>query len=195
MTTLTNTTTRTGALAPLLGAAPAARINVGVPQRVGALAVLPLFGPDHGARVSSPREGIKLMRVEGYGNVELRNDGGGVAIVPLHIGWIQDRAQNHALCRSALLADGQTLMFRDACCVQAAQGGYLEGRDQWFFVLPAELRARALELRGVESYSKLWNDIAALNRDYGLRDRGHLEQLIAGRRAVLTQQASRFSAT
>jgi ARG/rhodanese/phosphatase superfamily protein len=170
-----------------------AAYRVGLPQRSGPLTVVPLFGPDRGAEFAGPLSGLKLSRVEGYGNVELSNPGGtGLAIVPLHMGYIQDQAQNHALCRSAFIAPGQKLMFHDACCVQAAQGGYLEERDQWFFILPLELRAAALERRGEQNYAKLWEDIAALNRRYGLPRRGHLEQIVSRRRAYLSQFQSRL---
>ncbi|MFC5823918.1 ARPP-1 family domain-containing protein [Nonomuraea insulae] len=140
-----------------------------------------------------PRSGLKLKRVVGYGQVELSNAASeGVAIVPLHIGYIQDAAQNHALCSSALMGAGQSRRFDDACCVQAAQGGYLEGRDQWFFVLPVELRAAALRLRGRQDYAKLWPDISELNSAYGLPSRGHLEQILSRKRATLTQFQSRL---
>ncbi|WP_433469748.1 ARPP-1 family domain-containing protein [Spirillospora sp. CA-128828] len=166
--------------------------RLGTPQQAGALTMVPISGPAHPGFVA-PRTGLKLSRVVGYGQVELTNGAGsGVAIVPLHIGYIQDRAQNHALCRSAFLAAGQTLRFDDACCVQESQGGYLTERDQWFFVLPVELRARALELRGVTGYSKLWGDIADLNARYGLPRRGHLEQILSRKRPVLTQFRSRL---
>ncbi|GAA2440012.1 hypothetical protein GCM10010191_64280 [Actinomadura vinacea] len=166
--------------------------RLGTPQRAGALTMVPISGPAYPGIVP-PRTGLKLTRVAGYGRVELRNGAEqGVAIVPLHMGHVQDAAQNHALCRSAFLAAGQTLMFEDACCVQQSQGGYLAERDQWFFILPLELRARALELRGVPDYAKLWDDIAALNRRYGLPRRGHLEQILSRRRAVLTQFQSRL---
>ncbi|MEU5883083.1 DUF6569 family protein [Spirillospora sp. NPDC047279] len=187
--------TATDALAPdtlVPGPLALARHRLGVPQRAGALTMVPITGPAYEGIVP-PRSGLKLSQVAGYGRVELRNGAtDGVAIVPLHIGYIQDAAQNHALCRSAFLAPGAALMFEDACCVQESQGGYLTGRDQWFFVLPAELRARALELRGVEGYSKLWDDIGRLNRRYGLPQRGHLEQVLSRRRAVLTQYRSRL---
>ncbi|MFC5745417.1 ARPP-1 family domain-containing protein [Actinomadura rugatobispora] len=166
--------------------------RLGTPQRAGALTMVPISGPAYPGIVP-PRTGLKLTRVAGYGSVELRNGAPqGVAIVPLHMGHVQDAAQNHALCRSAFLAAGQTLMFEDACCVQESQGGYLAERDQWFFILPLELRARALELRGARDHAKLWNDIAALNRRYGLPRRGHLEQILSRRRAVLTQYQSRL---
>ncbi|MEV6770004.1 DUF6569 family protein [Nocardia sp. NPDC051030] len=166
--------------------------RLGAPQRAGALTMVPIHGPERPGIVP-PRSGLKLNRVAGYGSVELHNGApAGVAIVPLHIGYIQDSAQNHALCSAALLGAGETRMFTDACCVQAAQGGYLEGRDQWFFMLPVELRPRALALTGQVGYSKLWPEIAALNRRYQLPARGHLEQLLTRKRAVLTQFRSRL---
>ncbi len=165
----------------------------GMPQQSGTLTVLPVFGSDNDGRFVAPLSGLKLSQVRGYGNMELSNPAEtGIAIVPLHMGYIQDRAQNHALCRSAFIAAGQKLMFEDACCVQAAQGGYLEGRDQWFFILPLPLREEALELRGKEGYSKLWDAISRLNEQFGLPNRGHLEQILSRKRAFLTQYQSRL---
>jgi hypothetical protein len=182
--------TALGALVP--GPLSLAGHRLGTPQRAGALTMVPVTGPPYPGIVP-PRTGLKLTRVAGYGRVELRNGADrGVAIVPLHIGYVQDAAQNHALCRSAFLAAGQAVMFEDACCVQQSQGGYLAERDQWFFVLPLELRARALELRGVHDYAKLWNDITALNRGCGLPPRGHLEQILSRHRPVLTQFQNRL---
>src|SRR5262249_16373520 len=80
----------------------------------------------------------------------------------------------------------------DACCVQAAQSGYLEGREQWFFVLPLGLREAALGLRGTKNYSKLWKEIEGLNARVGLPHRGHLEQIISRQRAALNPYQSRL---
>src|SRR5689334_2408505 len=99
------------------------RCRFGRPQRSGAMTVLPVFAADLNGRFAYPRSGLKLSQVRGYGNMELTNPSvSGVAIVPLHMGYIQDQAQNHALCRSAFIGAGQKLMFEDACCVQAGQG-------------------------------------------------------------------------
>jgi hypothetical protein len=108
------------------------------------------------------------------------------------MGYIQDQAQNHALCRSALVGAGQKRLFEDACCVQQSQGGYLESKEQWFFVLPLALREEALLLRGQKNYGKLWPAIARLNQRFGMENRGHLEQVLCRRRPVLTQYQSRF---
>jgi hypothetical protein len=55
-----------------------------------------------------------------------------------------------------------------------------------------QLRAEALEKRGQQSYNKLWDAIGALNRQFGLSDRGHLEQIISRSRPVLMQYQNRF---
>jgi len=179
-------------LAMMPSAVDASGYRLGQPQRAGVLTMVPVFGPSYPG-IAPPRSGLKLSRVVTYGQVELTNPAGsGVAIVPLHVGYIQDSAQNHALCRSAFVAAGQTLRFDDACCVQETQGGYLAGRDQWFFVLPVELRADALRMRGEARYNKLWDAIAGFNGRYGLPARGHLEQVLTRKRAGLTQSQSRF---
>jgi len=165
----------------------------GTPQRSGPMTMVPIFGTDHNGKFTYPRSGLKLSKVKGYGNMELSNPSAtGVAIVPLHMGYIQDQAQNHALCRSAFIAAGQKVMFEDACCVQESQGGYLEGREQWFFILPLALREEALKLRGQKNYGKLWKAITSLNEEHGLGSRGHLEQILSRERAYLTQWQSRL---
>jgi len=167
--------------------------RVGGLQTSGPLSVLPIFGRDHGNRFLPPLSGLKLAGVHGYGNVEVSCPGdSGVAILPLHMGYIQEGAQNHALCRSAFVGAGQSLKVSDACCVQQAQGGYLKQSQQWFFVLPAALRERALALRGVENFGKLWGDLSAENSRFGLESVGHIEPLIGRQRPFLTQYAHRF---
>lgn len=165
-----------------------------MPQKSGSLTVIPVFSTldTTDSKFTAPLTGLKLSQVRGYGNMELANSGEGIAIAPLHMGYIQDKAQNHALCRSAFIASGQKLMFEDACCVQAAQGGYLQEKEQWFFILPLQLRQKALELQGIPGYNKLWEAIADLNRQFNLPNRGHLEQIISRERAYLTQYQSRF---
>ncbi len=165
----------------------------GNPQRSGAMTVVPILGPDCPGDFVGPLSGLKLAGVHTYGKLELANSQTtGLAIVPLHMGYIQDRAQNHALCSAAFLDAGQQRVFNDACCVQSAQGGYLQGGDQWFFILPLALRSESLQLRGKEDYSKLWQVIGRLNSQLGLPERGHLEQVLSRERAYLNQFQSRF---
>ncbi|MEM9923785.1 MAG: DUF6569 family protein [Cyanobacteria bacterium P01_D01_bin.50] len=166
----------------------------GIPQKSGIMTVVPIFGStlENTRKFTPPLSGLKLTQIRGYGNMEIANHSQGIAIIPLHMGYIQDKAQNHALCRSAFIAEGQKLMFEDACCVQSGQGGYLEEREQWFFILPLFLREEALNLQGQKNYSKLWDAISNLNQRFGLPNRGHLEQILSRERAFLNQYQSRF---
>ena len=166
----------------------------GIPQKSGVMTIVPIFGTnlDNKHKFSPPLSGLKLTQVRCYGNMFITNHSLCSSIAPLHLGYIQDKAQNHALCRSAFIAEGQKLMFEDACCVQSGQGGFLEEREQWFFILPLLLREEALKLQGQKGYSKLWNAISKLNQRFGLQNRGHLEQIISRKRAFLTQYQSRF---
>lgn len=175
----------------LVSALSRATQRVGVPQVSGPMAIVPLFGPDR-VGYAGPRSGLRLGDVHTYGSLDVESAGPGLCIVPLHIGWIQKGAQNHALCRSLFLAPGEKVRVDDACCVQASQGGYLEGADQWFFVLPLGVREAALSLRGTNEYSKLWDAITAFNKRFGRTRRGHLEQVIGSGRATLTRFRSRF---
>lgn len=164
----------------------------GSPQVSGPMAVVPIVGPDRPG-YAGPRSGLRLGNVRTYGTLEVHNPSAdGLSIVPLHIGWIQKGAQNHALCRSTLLGPGETTVIEDACCVQAGQGGYLEEADQWFFVLPIGIREAALELRGTKSFGKLWGAISTFNQRFGEKSRGHLEDLIGKGRSKLTRYRSRF---
>lgn len=168
-------------------------LQLGQPQRSGPLTMVPLHGADARGSFALPQSELHISKVDGYGNLELEvRRADGVAIVPLHIGYIQNGAQNHAACRSAFIGAGQKLMFNDACCVQASQGGYLEGAEQWFFILPLELRHEALGLRGQNNYGKLWPAISKMNDRYGLPSQGHLEHLVCRQRFYLTQFMSRL---
>lgn len=166
--------------------------HFGDPQQSGAMTVLPILGRDEPERFTPPGSGLKLIGVHGYGNIEMKNNLESICIIPLHIGYIQDRAQNHALCRSAFIGADQKIMVKDACCVQAGQGGFLKEAEQWFFILPLQLREEALRLRGKEQYSKLWPAITNLNRLFGYEDRGHLEEIISRQKPYLNQFQNRF---
>ncbi|WP_272499522.1 ARPP-1 family domain-containing protein [Actinomadura litoris] len=165
--------------------------RLGTPQQAGALIMVPISEPAHPG--FTPPHTLRPSRATGRGQVELTNpDADGVAIVPLHIGHLQDRAPTRALCRSALIPPGRTLRFEDACCVQEGRSGHLTGGDPRFLVLPGELRARALALRGVTDHGKLSDAIADLNARHGLARRGHLDPLLARHRPALARFQNRL---
>jgi hypothetical protein len=164
--------------------------SIGTPLRSGALGMVPLFGSPVAADIFAPPESsLGLTQVTHYGRMILKNNGSQPAIVPLHVGYFQKAAQNHAMCRSWVLAPGEAREFNDACCIQQAQGGYIAEADDRFIILPQPLRAKALSLRGEENYSKLWSDIAQFNKALGLKKRGHLDELKQAHQPMLLRTA------
>ncbi len=152
-------------------------------KRAG-LEMIPLFGGIH-REYAPPETALELEQVTDYGRMILKNRSRKWTIVPLHMGYFQFGAQNHAMCRSYILKPGERKEFKDAACIQAAQGGYIKEADRRFIVLPQPLRGRALALKGVKEYGKLWKDIERFNQSLGLKHRGHLDELKQARQPEL----------
>lgn len=152
--------------------------QVGQPLRYGYLGMIPLFGSECGkGHYALPETALSLDKVTDYGKMILKNSADRPAIVPLNLGYFQLGAQNHAMCISWVISAGEQKEFKDACCIQEAQGGYIKDSDDRFIVLPHSLRKNALELKGKEEYGKLWKSIATFNTQLGLKERGHLDEM------------------
>lgn len=152
--------------------------SLGQPLRAGHLEMIPVFGSAvPPARYAPPETALSLTKVTTYGSMFLSNGAPLPTIVPLHLGHFQKGAQNHAMCTSWVLEAGEERCFEDACCIQAAQGGYISGAEDRFIILPQPLRSKAFALRGRNDYSKLWGDISTFNQTVGLKQRGHLDEL------------------
>jgi hypothetical protein len=151
-------------------------------QTWGQLAMLPLLPSVERSTTSrfvSPLEHLKLVSVPTYGSLVLQNTApAGMLIVPMHIGFFQVGAQNHATSRVIVLGKGETLTAEDCFCIQASQGGLLKEAQQRFIILPLNLRTTALELRGENSFSRLWEPIEQFNRRHGITRGGHLERFL-----------------
>ena len=130
-------------------------------------------------RFATPEEHLKLAQVPTYGTVVLRNTSPDHRlIVPMHIGFFQPGAQNHATSRVLVLEAGETLSVNDCFCIQAAQGGLLQEAQQRFVMLPLGLRQQALAKRHTQGFSRLWAEIDGYTRQYGLATGGHLERFL-----------------
>src|SRR5579859_909353 len=137
-----NTSTKTIFQGLLAGLRP------GQLQAWGLLDVMPLFSAEaRGERTQfvAPLEHLKIVRVASYGTLILQNTAKqGTLIAPMHIGFFQEGAQNHATSRVLILEAGKTLTADDCFCIQAAQGGLLKEAQQRFILLPLSLRTAAL---------------------------------------------------
>ncbi|MCA9072171.1 MAG: hypothetical protein KDA84_24755, partial [Planctomycetaceae bacterium] len=138
-------------------------------------------GTDAGPRegFASPEENLELVAVPTYGTVVFRNSSKSHRLIaPMHIGFFQPGAQNHATSRALVLDAGETLETKDCFCVQASQGGLLQESQQRFLMLPLGLRHQALAKRHSEGYSRLWDEIDGYTRHHGVATGGHLERFL-----------------
>jgi hypothetical protein len=109
--------------------------------------------------------------------VVLRNFSDKPIIVPPGAGWVvTQKAQDHAIGGGALLKPAETRQIDTAMCIQQSQGGLIAKGKHEMLILPAALRAKALSVRHVRDFRKLWDGIGEYNRSFGIEQAGgHLE--------------------
>ncbi len=151
-------------------------------QAWGLLEVVTLFAaperPDY-TQFVAPLEHLKLVQVPTYGTLVLHNTAqNGLLIAPMHIGFFQAGAQNHATSRVLILDANENLYVDDCYCIQQTQSGLLKEAQQRFLILPLSLRKDALAKRNGKGFSRLWEDIDTYNRRYGITRGGHLERYL-----------------
>lgn len=151
-------------------------------QSWGLLEIVSLFlVPETSPRPQfvSALEHLKIVQVPTYGTLVLRNtSANGLLIAPMHIGFFQAGAQNHATSRVLILDAGETLKATDCFCIQQSQGGLLKEAQQRFLILPLGLRGAALSKRHTDGFSRLWGEIDTYTRGYGISRGGHLERFL-----------------
>lgn len=145
-------------------------------QSAGPMQLVPLVGEDDDS--FAPAE-LQIGTVA-YGSVHLHNDSDRPVIVPPGAGWVvSQKAQNHAIGGGALLRPGESRQIDTAMCIQQSQAGMIARAKHALLVLPAALRAKALSIRHVKGFSKLWESIQTFNQSLGIqRSGGHLEYFL-----------------
>jgi hypothetical protein len=144
----------------------------GPAQSVGQMSVIPLLGEDDDTFAPPVLE----VGTTGYGTLHLRNDADRPTVVPPGAGWVvAQKAQDHALGGGALLGPGESREINTAMCIQQSQGGLIARARHELLILPAALRSKALSIRRVVDFRKLWEGIGAFNEGLGIdRTGGHL---------------------
>jgi hypothetical protein len=140
------------------------KLDYGSIQSVDEMTIIPILGDDRTKNTSNPHN-IKFNRTTGYGSMVFENtDSAGYGIIPSNTMILSEqRAQDHAMSEVGIVVAGNTTTFKNACCVQSSQGGYLDGSkdNNEYNILPLELRKKLLSttLRNEEKFSKLWKNI------------------------------------
>ncbi|MFC1836550.1 ARPP-1 family domain-containing protein [Thermodesulfobacteriota bacterium] len=170
----------------------------GRPQSVGIMDVVPLLPQDethHNRMFAVPTKDMLLAGNPTYGTVVVANkDTSQPLIVPSNTTWItKHRAQDHAMSKAGLLGAGGMGTYDNAACVQSSQGGSIPADIYRFQILPATLRRVDKALAEEKKYSKLWDNISAMNRFLGVRtDMAHLEFLFTQFDKELSQFVAEF---
>lgn len=143
--------------------------GLGPMQSVGQMQVIPLVDLRQGT--GEPEFSVPELEVgtSGYGAVSLRNATKLPTIVPYGAGWVvKERAQDHAIGSGAFLKAGEHRVLKNAMCIQQSQPGLIAKAKHALTILPAQLRAKALAMRHVDQYSKLWEHISKFNTELGV---------------------------
>jgi hypothetical protein len=139
--------------------------GIGPMQSVGQMQVIPITGDDDATFAPPELE----VGTSGYGQVALRNAHDKPTIVPYGAGWVvKERAQDHAVGSGAFLKAGEERVLHKAMCIQQSQPGLISRAKRALTILPAKLRAKALAIRHVDQYNKLWEHITAFNTAIGV---------------------------
>ncbi len=92
----------------LTGLSPGAVLSWGLLEVVS-LRLVPGSDPGLRERFATPEEHLKPVQVPTYGTVVLRNTSkDDRLLVPMHVGFFQPGAQNHATSRALVLEAGET---------------------------------------------------------------------------------------
>jgi len=152
------------------------------------LEMIPLFkGPGIPGQFAPPENALRLAKVTDYGEMVLENRHKLPTIVPLHLGYFQNAAQKIMRCvfppswnqkNPENLKMPVVFKKRRAVIFTEPMSVLLFCLNHYgFIILPQPLRDKALALRGVKDYAKLWDDISRFNHQLGLKQRGHLDEL------------------
>lgn len=144
------------------------KFSIGNKQTVGIMSVYPLIAEDEKTNLAM-FEDIKFNGTINYGQMSFTNNSDNVFILPTGYSIMtKQAAQDHALTFASLLRPKENKVFKNACCIQQTQGGYIKGEDNMeFSILPLYIRKQVLKNFRVSNndydnyndFSRLWDNI------------------------------------
>jgi len=163
--------------------------GIGPMQSVGQMQVIPILGDDDATYAPPELE----VGTSGYGSVALRNANDKPTIVPYGAGWVvKERAQDHAVGSGAFVKPGEDKVLNKAMCIQQSQPGLISRAKRALTILPAKLRAKALAIRHVDQYNKLWEHITAFNTALGVETVANLVSFLSRFQKELDEFVAEF---
>jgi hypothetical protein len=166
-------------------------------QTVGIMQVIPLISDLQSDAFALPSEvRIATGRGGSYGTLNFRNPVAKPILIPAQATYLtRQSAQDHAMAAAGFVPAGKEKAYRNAQCVEQTQGGYITEDRHALSILPMSLRETSLSMRGVTSFSKLWESISRLKREAkvkGGRSGGHLADFFASFDRQLAEFVAEF---
>ncbi len=147
-------------------------------QKCGVMSIIPIFYQDEDLichNIGSPKQSLRVERNHNYGEMCFKNRSKEKpTIIPNNFAVIDTKqaAQDHAMSKTGFMKPNESASYGDAFCIQESQGGMLQGKDDYdFIVLPYALRHKAFAKKGSSGYSRLWDDIKSFNKEMGVTQR------------------------
>ena len=170
--------------------------EVGRIQTVGTMQIIPLTLDEdmQDERFATPD--IVKVGTSHYGKMDFTNPSSKPILLPSQVGYVvKQAAQDHAMATAGIVPAKRSQSWDNAMCIQQTQGGLIHSGDHKMLILPLALRKPALEkrqMRGRNSYSKLWDSISSYNSSYGVAARGELIHYIQGFERQMDQFIAEF---
>ncbi len=148
-------------------------VETGRMQSVGLMQVIPLLSTFNDEKYNAPDKA--KVSTSGYGKLVFNNETDSVIIVPCNASYIlKQAAQDHAMAQAGVIPGKKNRTFDNAMCIQQTQGGQIKPGNYKLMILPFSLREKALELRDIKEYNKLWQYIDRFNKQFGINAGGEL---------------------
>lgn len=166
-------------------------VDTGKMQTVGLMQVIPLLSDLSDDRFIAPTQA--KVSTSGYGRLVFDNVTDSIVIVPCNATYILSQAaQDHAMAQAGVIPGKKAGLFDNAMCIQQSQGGLIKAGNHKMMILPFSLREKALELRDVREYNKLWKYIERFNKQFGINAGGELKHFFTQFEKELDQFVAEF---
>lgn len=156
------------------------KLTLGRRQTSGVMHVIPIIGENLTNNMASFDE-VKFLKTSDYGAMVFQNSSKKPFIIPSGYSIITKQdAQDHTLPHAGFIEAGVTKVFKNACCIQQTQPGYLDGEKitEKFTLLPVSIRSadfyEIMNKNDRFNFSRLWPHISEFQKDLVNEGSGNL---------------------
>jgi hypothetical protein len=128
-----------------------------------------------------------------YGHLQLQNPEAQEMIVAPQVAVFKQRAQNHALPKSAYLPPQSSVDYDDAGCVQGSAGGTISGGEVDVRFVPVSIREMLLDnVNNTSGHSTLYKSVQTLGTKTGVHTGDYIDKYYTKYDPELTEFIAHF---